>query len=105
MKLVLLKQGSGEDVCGRQTIGLLGGVVEQVNSMGNSHGPKLWISDVGPVNGRVKHHCPSDSDDCLDRTLGQAVLVVCSRTSIVNGLAKLCKVLAELGGGEGLPIV
>jgi hypothetical protein len=80
-------------------------VVPEEDGLLHRHWPQLGISNLRPVNRSLKHHCASDRHDCLDRALGDAIVVMGPNTGKPNRLLEGSKVVGEGVQHEGLPVV
>ena len=67
-------------------------MVPDISRMRNSHGPEGGVGNFGPMDGCMEHHGARDAHDCLDGSLGMAVVMVSSGPSKPHDLAELPKV-------------
>jgi hypothetical protein len=74
-ELGLRPAGPREDVNGGETVLRGGHTVPNVDSVADSHWPQLRIGDGWPVDGRMDHHCLSNSHDGLNVALGNTVVM------------------------------
>jgi len=105
LKVRLAPSGLREQVMGTETSTGIGHVVVELDSMINSKGPKRSISDIWPVDRRMKKHRPSDRHDSLDASLGHTIVVVCTHTCKARDLRECFQVLTVGGGSEGGPVI
>ncbi len=56
MEFVLGPSGLGENIMGREASLGIGNMIEEEDSMFDSHRPEDWVSGVRPVYGSMKHH-------------------------------------------------
>jgi hypothetical protein len=70
-------------------------MVEQEDGMSDSHRPQCCVGDVGPMDGRVKHHGASYIHRRLYGSLGNAGLMMGSGTSEAGDLREFTKPACE----------
>ena len=68
-------------------------------------GPKCWVGDVRPMDGRVQHHGSGDGHDCSDVAFGNSIVMMGADTSKAYNLLKVGQVAGEFSGGECFRIV
>ena len=105
MELALLPSTFGKNVMWRYTSEFIRHVVMQENRVLDGHGPQTRIGNIGPMNGRMKHHCPGNCHDGLYVAFGNSIVMMgsCNRKS--NDLCQLGKLRREFFGSEGRSII
>ena len=108
MKIVefaLFPMSFGEDVSGTDPILDAWHVIEKVNSMAHSHGPKRRIRHIRPMDGRMKHHSAGHGHDHLDGSFHSAIVMVSTGARESDDLGKIVKFGCKSRRGESRTII